>query len=483
LTQSTFLADYQGSETVCKQGLSVAIKQQLLAEKASFHTPGHKGRLTLDIEETAFAADLTELPGLDELANASGVLFDLQQAIASIWQARKSLISVNGASAALVAAILACARRGSEILLPVNVHRSALSALIQTGLDPIWYRPDWLADWGTWGAANIQSFQQVLESRAGLLAAAVVVSPNYAGVLSDLERIAHLCRKQEVLLIVDEAHGAHLLPDSSLPTNALQSGADLVCHSLHKTLCAPTQTGILQIGKNCPLEDGAVRAALNTLQSSSPSYLLMLGIEKSLAYLEENTFKKSLAVAAKLRSMLSRHGQLKILEGQETDPLHVLVQHKNLSAGELYQSLSAAGIYAETVLGRGVLLLSGLGSQDSDLDCLSEALAAVEKEAVFARQSSTGVPFKEVFPEPQFSPQHVNPRRAFFADYRWIYPAEAEGEISCDGIAPCPPGYPVLAPGQRINRETIKILKNDISIRVVNHPQLEGDSDGSNTAC
>jgi arginine/lysine/ornithine decarboxylase len=475
LTQSTILADNQGSE-VCRQELLAAVKRHLAGEKASFHTPGHKGRLALDIGASPLAADLTELPGLDELACAGGVLQALQARIASVAGARASFISVNGASAAITAAVLACARRGSEILLPRNVHRSALNALIFTGLEPVWYEAEWLSDWGTWAEVEIASFEQQLNERAGSLAAALVTSPVYAGLVSDIEKISWLCRKNNVVLIVDEAHGAHLCAGGNPGGNALAQGADFVAHSLHKTLSAPTQTGVLHVGRNCPLEDVVARAALNTLQSSSPSYLFMLGIEKALLELEQGVLKKALNLARDLRARLAGYEDLLLLNRRETlsDPLHLLIAHRSLSGNEFYRALSAKGIYAETVLGNGVLLLIGLGSQESDLEQLLSALASI----------SPGRPsIERTISRPPRAPQHLNPRRAFFADSCLIQSELAAGYIACDWIAPCPPGTPVLAPGQRITPEIIQVLEPNTSIRVVKHPQLEGDSDGSNTAC
>ena len=483
MTQSTFLADNQGSKHVCQSGLFAAVRQHIAKERASFHTPGHKGRLALDIAGAQFAADLTEVPGLDELANAGGVLKDLQARMSCLWKSRRSFISVNGASAALTAAILSCAGRGSEILLPANVHRSALNALIMSGLEPVWYEPDWLENWGTWGATSVETLEKLLTTRVNSLAAVAVTSPNYAGLLSDIEKISCLCRKHNIVLIVDEAHGAHLLNNKFLPENALSLGADLVVHSLHKTLSAPSQTGVLHLGKDCPINEEVAKSALNMLQSSSPSYLLMLGIETALSDLERDSLRKVRNLADSLREQIGRETQFELLDRQHSpnDPLHLLLAHRDLSGQQFYDALAAKGIYAETVLGRGILLLLGLGSTDFDLDLLIDALASINSENTPAEGAAPAADRK--ISRPPACLQQLNPRQAFFAGSEAIPVKLASGRIACDWIAPCPPGYPLVSPGQLISPETIKFLENNTSIRVVKHPQLEGDSDGTNTAC
>ncbi|MBX9725502.1 MAG: aminotransferase class I/II-fold pyridoxal phosphate-dependent enzyme, partial [Candidatus Obscuribacterales bacterium] len=247
MIQSAFLADNHGSrssKSATKQTLLDAIEAQINSEKASFHTPGHKGRLSLRLQTPVWSADLTELPGLDELAESAGILEKLQNRICEKWNARRSFISVNGASAALCAAIIACAGLGTKIVLPRNVHRSALNALLITGLDPIWYEAEWLDEWQCWGAASEESLNNAIGNDTNSIAAIVVCSPSYSGSISNIKALSTYCHERAIQLIVDEAHGAHLLSQNGFHPGALAFDADLVVHSLHKTLSAPTQTGV-----------------------------------------------------------------------------------------------------------------------------------------------------------------------------------------------------------------------------------------------
>ncbi|MBX9686580.1 MAG: aminotransferase class I/II-fold pyridoxal phosphate-dependent enzyme [Candidatus Obscuribacterales bacterium] len=476
MTQSTFLAETQGSRTSkssAGQSLLSAVKKHLLKEKASFHTPGHKGRLFLDIESNLFSADLTELPGLDELSAGHGVLRELEERASKIWSARRSFISVNGASAALAAAIMSAAGRGSKILVPRNVHRSALNALVLSGLEALWYEAEWLSGWQSWGETKIEKLKELIDKNQKDLAAVLLCSPNYAGCASDIKSLSSLCKERNLPLIVDAAHGAHLFEARTGIAGALEAGADIAVHSLHKTLTAPTQTGLLQIAANCPIEDSVFSACLNTLQSSSPSYLLMLGIEKAFDDLDSKLLESALCLSSDLKNFLANRKELEVLSSKQNSPFHILIKHESLSAENLYEQLAAQGVFAESILGNGVLLLLGLNSNESDIAILKEALSKLEagESTIKNDRSPAKIPG-----------QIMSPRAAFFADSKTVKVKDAVGEIASDWVAPCPPGYAILLPGQRIEKEIQDFMSNENSLRVVKHPQLEGDTDGSNTA-
>lgn len=493
MTQSTSLAELPGSKkgmSARGQTLVEAIENHLTRERVSFHTPGHKGRLSLADEKPLFRQDLTELPGLGELSEGSQVLGQLQKRIARAFNAAESFISVNGASAALMAAILACAGRGQKVLLPVNVHRSAISALIISGQDFSFYEPDWMESWQSWGGSSAESIAHALKSDPAAFSCVVVCSPNYAGVISDLKEIADLCRQNSVVLIVDEAHGAHL---SALDNSAaLNCGADLVVHSLHKTLGAPTQTGLLHRGKNCAISAGLLKSSLNCLQSSSPSYLFLLGVERAIIDMENGrTIKRALALRAALTQFVEKNDSFELMQNSAqdqttVDPLHILLKHKTISAQRIYDYLASEGIFAECVLGRSVLFLLGTGSIQDDIEVLIESLAKMETRIdILAPEepqtdhganqfSSTSSDFHG---EPK---QLMNPRQAYFAESEIVNVTDAVGRISSDWHAPCPPGCCVLLPGREITAEAIQYISTEQNIRVVKS-RLEGDSDGSNT--
>jgi arginine/lysine/ornithine decarboxylase len=483
LTQSTTFAEQQGSKPgrlAREQTLAQAIKFHLDNEKVSFHTPGHKGRFKVplfDSLETPFAIDLTELPGLDELSEASSVLEAMQSNIAEIFGASESYISVNGASAALSAAIMSCAHRGKKIILPRDVHRSALNAVILSGLEPVFYQPHFCTEWQIPFTIPIEVIERLLAETPDV-AAVVLCSPNYSGLVSDISAVVKTCKSKSIVSIIDEAHGAHFSSSAAFPASALSFGGDLVVHSLHKTLCAPTQTGLLHVGKNALVEPKSIGSFLNIVQSSSPSYLLMAGIERALDgdLHSQNAAANAIQLCSRIRKFINSHPDYVALEGV-VDPLHILFKHRVLSAEQLNCFLQQNGIFSETILGNGVLLLVGFGSLPSDIDYLIRCLENLETSAIASTPEET-IPTSAHFAAP--GKQLMNPRKAFFARSQMVDAAMAAGCISAENYAPCPPGWAVLLAGQEINSSIQSQISATRKVRVVSSP-LEGDSDGSNT--
>jgi arginine/lysine/ornithine decarboxylase len=460
-------------------------------EKASFHTPGHKGRLDeLFASGTWLNApsDLTELPGLDELSQPQGVLSDIEQTCSKIWGSSSTYLSVNGASAALMAAILAARELGDSILMPRNAHRAAIQAITLAGLTPIWYEPIWETSWGFWGSATVNAVEHALKEaqketrqasrsetkaneQAAKVAALLVVSPTYQGALSDIEGLANLAHAHGVALIVDEAHGAHFVAGDK--RSALTCGADAVAHSLHKTLPGLTQTGLVHLSKNSLLNPDSVRRSLNLLTSSSPSYLLLTSIERTAKYLASPLGAELLNHVSELKTLLEGKiksaGALRIyansnnssntsVTSRGTTPTHILVSPEQEEAANLYNFLIDRGIFPEAILGQGVLFMLGAGSQEKDVEILGQALIA------FTAQEKPVSPLfslanKTLIQKPGFEPV-LTPDQALKQKTHVVARQEAQGQISAEIVCPCPPGIPVLIPGQKITEEVLELTEN-----------------------
>jgi arginine decarboxylase len=439
--------------------LADAIEQHCVKEKVSFHTPGHKGGTHFTCAQNLWAMDVTELPGLDELAYASGVLARVQERAAQAFAARASFISTNGATAALMAAIVACANRNTHILVPRNVHRSAVNALVLTGLEPVWYEPSFNSEWNVWGAIEQDSFASIVEKHASRLAGALVVSPTYAGAISDIESMAEVCHRFEVPLIVDEAHGAHA-------PNAVAAGADLVIHSLHKTLSAMTQTGLLHVGLNSLVSTDDVRLALNMVQSSSPNYVLMASVESAVnEFVGGSRVANALKVAGEAQQQLTSRG-IPLYTSARQDAFHLLIKLPGIGADELCRRLAEEGVYAESVLGNGVLLLLGCGTIADDIPVLIDALECVPS-------GTNPVPAMSVESETIFGQQVLSPKLAYFGRTEMVSLSDAVGRVAAECVAPCPPGNPVLVPGQRVTARALEFCKLPV-LRVVVESQ-KGD--------
>ena len=439
-----------------------AIQHHCNLEKASFHTPGHKGRWyeeRLACEEFGLAKyDVTELPGLDDFTSPQGPIQHLSERVAQLWGASGSFLSVNGASAAIVAAIMACAVSGKRVLLPRSCHRSAVHALVLSGMDPVWYDACWDDEWQVWSGIEAGSFARLLDEHGDRLACALVNSVDYSGSLTNISDLAARCRKANIPIIVDEAHGAHCLTGS-----ALSQGADFVVHSLHKTLGALTQTGVLHVGSNCKIQSDKVKAALNLIHSSSPSYLLLSSVEQAIHNFKSlaQQIARTEFMANELRHWLSRQGACVFQGRHGVDSFHLLFKFPEISGQELASALIAKGVYPETVLGQGVLLLLGLGNNDGDVTGLQEAIDQI-KAGSLMNPSRPQAHFT-----PRFGDQLLNPRQAWSTSSETIEITKASGRIASDCVAPCPPGTPVLCPGQRILDDITTLLPEHRWLRVV----------------
>jgi lysine decarboxylase len=421
--------------------------------------------------------DLTELPGLDELANPAGVLAALSIKAAQFFGSAATFISVNGASAALTAAIIACRQttgRG-KLLLPQNCHRSAVNALVLSGLEPLWYQSEFDDDWQLWSQVDTESLTALIEENADTLAGVLIVSPTYAGAITDVTALSKVCRRHDVPLIVDEAHGAHLLHGEAQPS-ALASGADLVVHSLHKTLPALTQTGLLHSGNGSNIDRRCLANCLGLLQSSSPSYLLLASIDGGIDFLRADdgrAIKLMHLHASMLRSKLARIKGLEIFQADKQDAAHILIRLSGMSAADLESALAARGIFAEASIGQGVLLMIGTGTSEQDIDSLTSALEEIAIERSSSNEHRTDTPAVAI--RPQVNTQVVAPRQAYFAASETLPAEKAIGRISAECFAPCPPGVPVLIPGQRISTEAIS-FSGLTNVRVVIESQNQGEN-------
>lgn len=454
MTHKATLTQSGSTDKLTESGkLASAIEAHCVKEKASFHTPGHKGGTYFRCGQNLWAMDVTELPGLDELAYASGVLANVQERAAKIWNAAASFISVNGATAGILAAILSVRARNTHILVPRNAHRSIVNALVLSGLQPIWYEPKWDETWATWSEVDRSLLANLIESNIKNLAAVVIVTPTYSGAISDAAAITATCHAHGIPLIVDEAHGAHA-------PHAVTAGADIVIHSLHKTLSAMTQTGVVHVTRESLVEPEQVRLALNMVQSSSPNYVLMSSIEQALSEIADGKrISGAIELSRKIRSELlncSKH--IHLYESMSQDPLHILISHDHIGAEILYERLVDHGIFAETVVGNGVLLLLGAGSTANDMDVLLSAVRAIDSigtknniELSHRAHASKPIPI--------FGDQVISPQQAYFAQTESISAQDAAGRIAAECVAPCPPGTPLLVPGQCILASAIELCK------------------------
>ena len=265
---------------------SAFLDQKLLRYSQSncypFHMPGHK-RAPLEFPNP-YAIDITEIDGFDNLHYAQGILKDAQNRAAELYGAQETFYLINGSTAGILSAVSAALPRLGTMLMSRNSHRSVYHAAFLRELETVYLLPA-ATKFGISGSVSPAHVAQALEDLPQI-SAVFITSPTYDGVVSDIRTIAEIVHAYHLPLIVDEAHGAHFSFSETFPESALDCGADLVIHSLHKTLPSLTQTALLHVNSD-RIDKTALRRFLSIYQSSSPSYLLMASIEQCMRFLKE----------------------------------------------------------------------------------------------------------------------------------------------------------------------------------------------------
>ena len=291
-----------------------------------FHMPGHKRNMGITGAELPYEIDITEITGFDDLHHAAGILLKAEERAARLFHAEETHYLVNGSTAGILSAVLGCVRPGGRILMARNCHKAVYNALILGRIDPVYLYPEMQEKTAVNGGIAPEEVERILSAEKGI-EAVIITSPTYDGVVSDVKAIAEIVHRRGIPLIVDEAHGAHFGFHPYFPENSCQKGADVVIQSVHKTLPALTQTALLHM--NGMIADRErIRRYLHILQSSSPSYVLMAGIDECIRTLEEKgevLFSQYAERLERTRRRLGGLRNLRLFETERYDPSKILL--------------------------------------------------------------------------------------------------------------------------------------------------------------
>ncbi|MDN4527421.1 aminotransferase class I/II-fold pyridoxal phosphate-dependent enzyme [Fictibacillus fluitans] len=430
--------------------------------KWSFHVPGHKnGTIGYERNETFSSMlpfDVTELTGLDDLHEPAEAIHEAQQLTADFYNVRHSYFLVGGSTAGNLVMLFSAFKEGDVVLIQRNCHKSVLNGLELAGLKPVFLPPevDPAGQFAT--GLSLSSVKKALDKypdAKGIL----LTSPNYYGMVLGLAEIIEYMHQKELVVLVDEAHGAHLGHSPYFPDGAIKAGADMVVHSAHKTLPAMTMGAYLH-SNSFRIDENRVRHYLQALQSSSPSYPIMASLDLARAYtanLSSNDFKQIKLDSDHFRNSLNELVELCVLEaspGCELDPLKVTVQStRGLSGYELQHIFEKKGIYTELSDPSNVLFVLPLG-KIPDLAEIIEKIKEAVSEGMFHeeqfRQISLSVPPGEI------SALEKSYKELAQMETDLVFLKEAEGLIAAEAIIPYPPGIPLIAKGERITADMIK---------------------------
>lgn len=454
-----------------------ALENSLKKPTVSLHIPGHgknEGILPKFSELTGqkiIELDSTDdFNGLGKLHPSEGPILHAQELAAQAFGSGKAFFLVNGSTVGNLALALSVAKENKKIIIGRNCHRSIISGLTLTGAEPIWIIPNKLEKWGIWGAITVENVESMLDKHpdAGVV---WINNPTYEGIVSNIEEIAKVCKQRNVILIVDEAHGCLWKFNDKFPKPALECGADAVVHSMHKTGGSFSQSSILHIAKDSKINIEEVETNLCMLHSTSPSYTLLASLDAARAYLSSEYGQKRIERAVKnaeeARKILNSIEGVSCLshnDGIQIDLTKIYVKIEGLSGKRLESILEFEyGISIEASTDEGILALSNLGNTSEEIYAFCEAIKKI------AKGNYSDITYLENI---KYMPLNVpeivcTPRKAYISDKEKVLPTESIGRICAEVIAICPPGIPVLVPGERITEEHLPFLAKFNSIQVV----------------
>ena len=433
-----------------------------------FDVPGHKrGRgnmeLTEFLGEDCMNVDVNSMKPLDNLCHPVSVIKDAEMLAAEAFGAADAFFMVGGTTSAVQSMIMYACKEGDKIIMPRNVHRSAINAIILTGAVPVYVNPDVNHKLGiALGMSVAQVEQAILDNPDAK--AIMVNNPTYYGICSDLKRITELAHSHGMLVLVDEAHGTHFYFGDNFPMTAMAAGADCASVSMHKSGGSLTQSSFLLLGKNVNAD--YMRQVINLTQTTSASYLLLSSLDisrKRLALSGREIFAQTVEMAEYARAEINEIGgyyaySRELINGDsiydfDVSKLSIYTLPIGLAGIEVYDLLrDEYDIQIEFGDIGNVLAYISVGDRKRDIERLISALAEIKR-----RFGKSGA---DMLTQEYISPVVAEtPRKAFYAEKRSLPLEETAGEVCSEFVMCYPPGIPILAPGELITPEIIEYIK------------------------
>ena len=449
------------------------------SDRYPYHMPGHKRRVAGNLPGELFQIDITEIEGFDNLHRPEGILLDLEQRASGLYGSEECFYLINGSTAGILAAVSSAIPKGGHILMARNCHKSAYHAVYLRNLTVSYLYPKMISDYNIYDGLTAQEVEEALE-RNPEVQGVLIVSPTYEGRISEIGKIAEVVHKRGIPLIVDEAHGAHLGFCDDFAKNSCTQGADLVIHSVHKTLPALTQTALLHVNGNL-VDRGLVRRFLDIYQTSSPSYILMAGIDNAIDYVKKEGKKDFRVFAKRFRKMCEELRCLEKLKILMPDPLShkkayqengyrenvhqdigklvISVRGSDLSGKELYDLLlHEYHLQPEMATETYVLAMFTVCDSQEAYERMTKALVAIDERIGFAEGNPT---LEDPVVPPLIACELAE---AWDLGSRKLDLKASVGRVSAGFVELYPPGVPILVPGEIITEEIVEKIQSWIAM-------------------
>lgn len=435
-------------------------------DKVSFHMPGHKESDLYekygygDFLKHLINYDITEVAGADNLHGAEGIIREGQERYAKLYGVQDSFYLVNGTTAGILAAILSSVKKGGQLIMARDCHKSVFNALRLGDIHPVYVYPEIIEDFNISGVIQPEDIKKALITHPQA-EAVILPRPNYYGICSDVRAIADMVHQYDKILIVDEAHGAHLKFSKRLPDSAVDAGADIVINSIHKTLASFTQSAVLHVNSN-RVDTDALKDKLQMMQSTSPSYLLMASLDISASIIEEDGAQLMNALVEHIGNFKERLNGVNGIKLMASENLNSDFDLTKLNIDMTMLGLTGRrvegllreefNIYMEMVSTNLVMGLCGIGNKESDFARLSYALSEIACQYV----SDPIDNFSKIYYEHLEQADVFN--HIFERNRKWVSLENSAGRVCTSSIIPYPPGIPMICPGERISKETAEYL-------------------------
>ena len=437
--------------------------------------PGHKRKRQGELMGTVDAVnsmDITEISGYDNLHQPQGMIRQSMDMLKSIYHTRESWYLVNGSTVGILAAISASLAAGDKILLGRNCHKSVYNAIRILQLTAVYLAPSISSEYGLcldYGLKEREELARILAKEKDIRAV-VITSPTYEGVVSDIAAIRRVISDYDdrIPLIVDEAHGAHLIFHDGFPKSALECGADIVVQSLHKTLPALTQTALLHLCSSRVSAD-ALFDWLSVYETSSPSYILMASAEAAVVFMDRHRdrIQRYYDRLTTFRKACARFSFIHLIQEQELavyglDPgkLVFVIKGREVTGSFLMDRLRDEWKLELEMAGQNyVLAMTSVMDEDQDYQRLFEGLYDLDRELAGKYGEDHGK--RHAFISPSQPPQPIKVLESWECRREWrtYQPiAQSPGKIAADYIMIYPPGIPLLVPGEKIVKEMVENL-------------------------
>ncbi len=434
-----------------------------------FDVPGHKrGRgnpeLTAFLGEKCLTVDVNSMKPLDNLCHPVSVIREAEELAADAFGAAHACFMVNGTTSAVQGMVMSACKKGEKIIMPRNVHRSAISALILCGAVPVYVNPGTNAELGISLGMSVSDVEKAILENPDAKAV-FVNNPTYYGICSDLGAITELAHRHGMLVLADEAHGTHFYFGEGLPVSAMAAGADMAAVSMHKSGGSLTQSSLLLTGER--VDEGHVRQIIDLTQTTSGSYLLMSSLDisrRNLALRGKETFRRVTETAEYIRGEINRIGgyyafSKELINGDtvadfDVTKLSVHTLDIGLAGIEVYDLLrDEYDIQIEFGDIGNILAYISMGDRLLDSERLVAALSEIRRR--YERSDKAGMLSQEYIPPCVVLP----PQEAFYADKVPVPVEESAGRISGEAVMCYPPGIPVIAPGEKITPAVVEYIR------------------------